>query len=519
MFLTRFLGLSSKSSQIAPPSQIPRLKSRLGCEMLEARDVPAAFYWNPLGGSDLLASTANNWTDGVSSRYSTPPGTAADLYFPGHPVGSSSGPSYPSAPATIDSGGVFKSIHIYDYGLSVTTSVDVTVETLELRRGNIVQQNAASNGGKLTITSRFDWTGGDLNPDTSSPAGPTVGLVTLSGATGLINPGDGTTLNLGTQFVVDSGAFVTQASGGISLLKDNGFDILNGTFLCQAKGQPVGILPTLTAAGNVTYPKNAVQVNQGGKLRVENSGNQAAATYNLDKTPLQNLGGEVTIGERLVLQSSATISDVLTTENCSIYQSSGVFNLAHGSTVSVTKGIKFDGGDFFTTTAETVAGNAIPDAVIEGNFIFRAGTVTLVKNSTETGVIGNLRVSGGNVWFYSGTFKPVLDCGVNGVPVPANEANPNRISKFTTTGTFTFDASKVKVEPRKLNFGAPQMRDGRTWDELLHGDKGMTVIVGPGSGGINDPLAGTNFVFAEALDWVAGEFKVVGYKLKWKSPN
>ncbi len=50
--------------------------------MLEARDVPAAFYWEPPAGSNLLASTANNWTDGVSSRYSFPPGTADDLYFP-----------------------------------------------------------------------------------------------------------------------------------------------------------------------------------------------------------------------------------------------------------------------------------------------------------------------------------------------------------------------------------------------------------------------------------------------------
>ncbi len=62
MFLTRFLGLSSKSSQVAPPSQLPRRKSRLGLEMLEARDVPTAFHWNPLANSDLLASTATNWT-------------------------------------------------------------------------------------------------------------------------------------------------------------------------------------------------------------------------------------------------------------------------------------------------------------------------------------------------------------------------------------------------------------------------------------------------------------------------
>ncbi len=195
--------------------------------------------------------------------------------------------------------------------------------------------------------------------------------------------------------------------------------------------------------------------------------------------------------------------------------------LAHGSTVAALIDLCIAGGEFYTTTTETVAGKAIPDAIIDCSLVIKSATVTVVKNSTTTGVIGNLKVENGGVRFESGAFKPVVDCGVNGEPIPANEASPDRISKIITTGVFQFNAPTVAVEPRQLNVGVARMLVGRAWNEFLHGDGGTDIQLAAGQGfepaTCNAPLAGTNFVFDPV--YAPGTTTLLGLKLKWQAGN
>jgi len=59
------------------------------------------------------------------------------------------------------------------------------------------------------------------------------------------------------------------------------------------------------------------------------------------------------------------------------------------------------------------------------------------------------------------------------------------------------------------------MRNGRTWNEVLHGDGGRVSIVGGPGNDPNAALAGTNFVFDPVLNPAAT--RLLGYKLKWQA--
>jgi len=259
--------------------------------MLDARDVPAALYWNPLGGSDLLASTANNWVDGVGVRATAAPGAVDDLYFNGiaitpeptpttsnavvdangNPVSPPPPPTSPPSPPVFAQADcyvtssdpnqsvvrTYNGVHVLaGYTGTVDFKVSTFVGHLELRGGNIAQNDAfyaTAGGGHLAVTVHLDWTGGTLN------SGPTAGWVHLVGATGMIDPGVTGTLKLGSTTSLqtsdtDGAAALTIESGTIN--QGGGWGVIVGESCVVTQAPPSGgsrALPVLRIADLNTF--------------------------------------------------------------------------------------------------------------------------------------------------------------------------------------------------------------------------------------------------------------------------
>ncbi len=434
MFLTRFLGLSSKSSQSAPPAQLTRLKSRLGCEMLEARDVPAAFYWNPLLSGGMVnanVDVASNWTDMSGVRQTAAPVSADDLYFTGYSQPGSSGPSYPGANAVIKSADInqpvvrtYNSIHLLaGYTGTVDFKVSTYVGILELRGGNIAQNDAfyaTAGGGHLTVRVHFDWTGGTLN------SGPTAGWVHLEGATGIIDPGDGNTVNTRSTLNLmknasDVMASTTQRRGFIDFLDGNGM-IVGETCQVELKVKPipagnpnaiVGYKGTQTTTGDLN--RKYIHVKKDAKVivaRDPEDANNPAVAKGSSELPILIDGGQLSLLENTdfsVFGSLNTCDSGLPA--VTVYQKSGTTLVTNGSELFCGSGFSMLAGEF-QTIALTVVGVPIanqPDAVLHGDFSFNGGNLRLVynlpMNDNSASTFGRLKIKG-DMNYNGGTYHP-----------------------------------------------------------------------------------------------------------------
>ncbi len=183
----------------------PRQSFGLSLERLEARDVPAAYWWHPQYGDD--SNVATNWLtapDPLAPRHSEPPNYDDDLYVLG---GFSFGDCELLAPTGSSPAGAptFNGVHLI-HGLSggdsvptpmgywdtVTTKGNYTLGALTVECGYIRQDDPVGMNpqvpllqfaGTLTITASLSWTGGTLNSN-SVP-----GFINLApGATGVAEP-------------------------------------------------------------------------------------------------------------------------------------------------------------------------------------------------------------------------------------------------------------------------------------------------------------------------------------------
>ena len=206
--------------------------------MLEARDVPAAYYWSPTYNSltssvDPHASTANNWSDPSGNRQIVAPGANDDLYFTGVTIPPPSGnpvPTYPTALCLFSAGSQFNGMHLVtpsggyggSGGVGVQLEGNVGIGTLELRTGVIIQNaggSTSAEGSTLTVTQHFTWTGGILN---GSGNAATVKIVGVTDAT--IGNGTDSSYTTGSDIKLLSGTILS-ASGSIILNNGAGLDI------------------------------------------------------------------------------------------------------------------------------------------------------------------------------------------------------------------------------------------------------------------------------------------------------
>jgi len=455
--LTRILGRSVRKSKIAPPPSVARLKTRLGCEMLEAREVPAVLFWDPQPGLGLSASVADNWSVGVQGgiRSLTAPGPADDLYFtpvltvaepgeggpitlvtigigdPINPPPISPPPTSPptNPPTTISpdcifssaSGSQFKSINLVnDYEGTVTFQHDIAVGGFEMTSGAI-DQTGVSQSSALTFTvnaaystsgGSFTWTGGVLN------SGVNAGVVSIVGITNAaIGDGTDTSYTTGSDLKL-SGGTILSASGSIILNNGAGLDI---GVLCQFKGMPEQ--PTIPPP-----PKRWVDLLKGanpqpglntvkgiGQVVIEGKASSIGSTF----LPIWVYGGELRVEG-----NNTDVTEVFTTEPLTgqpltpaeqanqpsvLVTLEGKLVIEEGRTLKVAgRGVRVFNGILTTKVNDTVTNHL---AVINGSLVVD-GDAAVVQIATEgrpaTGVfVPTLHVDG-NIFFTKGIYKPTV---------------------------------------------------------------------------------------------------------------
>jgi hypothetical protein len=210
----------------------PRLASpRLGVQLLEARDCPAAYYWSPING--LGTGQPDNWLMGQglpALRHTYPPNGDDHLYFgPGWSGGNSDAylrPSEGAVPLEFPPPVTelnFAGVHLlvgYTYRVTNQTG-DLLVGTFNMHGGSLRQADSelmdrtdppaewpidwveGPGVTALTVDSTFYWTGGTIND------GDLAGELNLApGATGLAEPSEASPIN----WTVELGSRITLMS-------------------------------------------------------------------------------------------------------------------------------------------------------------------------------------------------------------------------------------------------------------------------------------------------------------------
>ncbi len=452
--------------------------------MLEARDVPAAFYWNPLAGSDLLASTATNWVDGSGIRAMTAPGAADDLYFTGVeiPVTSTeslifgaesfvvppgSPPPPPPPPPVIAQANcyitssdpnesivrTYNGVHVMaGYTGTVDFKVSTFVGNLELRGGNIAQNDAfyaSAGGGHLAVTVHFDWTAGILNSSS------TAGWVHLVGATGIIDPGDGNTVGLGSTLSLekntsDLGADVTLGDGtiqGIGLP-----DIFVGEF-CKLQRPAANLWLKLNQIGKVEM--------NGGEITLHCVESDSYLLINGGKVILKANGTGPALNTDTVIFKGR-----IGAQGPSVKIDGGTLELQCGVTLKANFGFEMANGALVTRPTTIAGGNNI--SLIRADAKISGGDISIGKPVEGNPVYATLTVDGDVTWT-GGTYRPYINSTSNTFEATTWKAS----STFYTTNGAT-------ITPDVQGAGNPL---GKTW----------IVIEANKIQGTGDPSAGINW--------------------------
>ncbi len=194
---------------LRPPPRSARMKTRLGCEMLETREVPAVFNW--LGTLEGGYSNPNNWYGGGLE----PPKSGDDLYFGTVPQGKTISCVVPQAYS-------FVGVHVINgYTGTVTLQDNTTAGVLEVGSGTLAA------GATLTATKLFSYVGGSI----TSAATPGIIHVTGTAQTGAAQAIIGSVSNLGcTVDVVGIGAMGAKLNltGGTINTNNNSCIVVQG---------------------------------------------------------------------------------------------------------------------------------------------------------------------------------------------------------------------------------------------------------------------------------------------------
>lgn len=249
------------------------MRTRLGLEALEARDNPANNYWLCV---DHDFTAAYNWTDGRP--------TADDhLYFDGGYSDASTGffVGYKylgpyATPSTHFFSSTYAGLHLVNgYDGVITFQSDTSFGVYEQTCGTTT---GGSNPLTTTVTGTLTWTGGTINSH------PTVaGAFNLAaGATGLIAPTNGGTVDLGSTLTLlgneeeEEGSTLTVKRGTVNLNNGDGFRVMPLSRLnLQAKSGPTGFVKLKGVKQGLDKP---VIVSENATWVVETDGRAAGDT-------------------------------------------------------------------------------------------------------------------------------------------------------------------------------------------------------------------------------------------------
>ena len=224
---------------LRPPPRSARLKTRLGCEVLESREVPAVFNW--LGIYAGGYSNTANWYGGGGAGSQTPK-DGDDLYFGTTPQGKTINCDVPLPYS-------FAGVHLVNgYSGTVTVPNGTSVGILEVGTGTL------ATGANLVVTKILSIVGSSITSSSTS------GIIHVTGtSSGGAQAIVGSVSNLGTTLSIEGngvqGAKLSLTGGNINTNSNSQIQVLNHS---QSKNSSSIIFNGVFLVDNSTHD---VQVN------------------------------------------------------------------------------------------------------------------------------------------------------------------------------------------------------------------------------------------------------------------
>jgi hypothetical protein len=377
---------------------------RLILEALEAREVPAAYYWSPTNG--LGTGQPENWLMGQglpALRHTYPPNGDDHLYFgPGWSGGNSDAyirPPEGAVPLEFPPPVTelnFAGVHLLvGYTHRVTNQTgDLLVGTFNMHGGTLRQADSelmdrtdppevwpidwveGPGVTALTVRDWFSWTGGTIND------GDLAGELNLAPtASGLAEPVDGGTVQIGSTFTLQgdlpsqTGSTLEMKGGNFDVLRGDGFVAEGGSslYLTCLVVPPLILVPpapvaklSINGKESADPSKDLVRVKAGATavvrcLRPENNSAQATLTVtHAGGSPRVVNDGTLTITNltNLKMERNAAVANSTGT-----YSSGGTTNIQAGSGIYCTGdgGASILGGTLNITPLTNSSGVPLPE--------------------------------------------------------------------------------------------------------------------------------------------------------------
>jgi hypothetical protein len=455
-----------------------RSRFRPRFEALEARDVPAVFYWMGSGGPTDSTADARVETNWNPHDFSPPrpnvPGPEDDVIFTDDvfPPWITPGNCYHFGTA-----GSYRSVSfVGNYAGTVTLDSGFATGQLNLSSPGAISQPAS--GTDITVVGDsasdpgpyaddFIWTKGTLN----STANLANLIVTGSTTTALIAPANAGTVTTKSTLKFLNGATGTINPGTVNFAGGDGMDVGEYCSVTVAPGQPPATVVLAYTAdfdpqGN---PRTrTLQLHSGSAFTV------VSGPFT-SQFPLQNDGGVFEVRGGASASFSGTLTYTLTGFPVpffagSFLQAGGTTRLHGGSTLTAANGAAMWGGELVVDARAGVG-----TATVQGNLSVGGGKVWFSLNAVNSQIVayGTLEVTG-NVSWSGGTYEPWIDWDRQG---------DNCF--WHCTGTMTISGS-ASIVPKPLAWNTTSVA-GRTWT-VIGSNQGITGTPGVSAGYALDPV-------------------------------
>jgi hypothetical protein len=352
----------------------------------------------------------------------------------------------------------YAGLHVLDgHTGTITLTVPVSFETLEMRSEEAVIDQPLGEESALTVTARFDWTGGTINES------ETASTVTLSGSVALIAPQDAGVVRLGSNLNFVSNALATLRAGTVAALNGGLVICVQNAGLAIDPGEGQRGIVSENLAGGLTSPRIDL-VGGVGWIEVRSGGFTLAGW-------MQNPGGRLSLfsGTSLMVGGQHQGSG-----HAYIQSNQGVTELFGQSILQAggTRTISIEGG-IFKTVAGT--GHSSDATVATRIFYFTGGTLMIGAGEVGNGHrFGTFTVLGEAAWD-GGEFRPVVEGAMDwgqsdvwevsgGLDVAGGELNPQSRDGEDNPGPPTSNGHWTVIRSSLITSGQPGVEyDHDTW--------------------------------------------------------
>ena len=477
----------------APATRTPirnARRTRLNAESLEAREVPANFWWaGGYSANPTSAALHQNWVyqafednpsttqDETQRHYSLGPlpGNGDNVFFQGDPMLPNSTEVEPTYYDCVGfglaSGYTFESVAVgsvgqgWHYNKTVTLASGFKTNAFTMSSGKISQPG--TTGYDITVNTNFTFQGGTLNSSGS------LANVKLDSAEAYITPYGEGSVTLGSNLRPEDGTNLTISPGIVNLTNDARFesDASNITIPATSSTTPV-----VFTTQNVNKPNT-----------FKNGGEFVVSQTLVSQPPLVIDGSKLKITDGVTAQYTGRVAGG-NTASLTLAGANGQIAIENGSVLLLQNGAYLSGGKL-----STLAKTGQLEATIDGS-VTNAGADVVISDGSVPHAYGKLKIDG-HVNFTGGTYRPVINAGVN-----------DTADRWYSTGNFTIGGA-AKLELGALNIPQTGPVAGGTW-VIIESTNGTVA----GSFGVNN-VTWPQFLPNFFLDIDANPAKQ--YRVRW----